>query len=198
MPKTATAPPTDGRLWRLLLARTHPDAGGSDELFVWAQGLRESLDEAPPAPQSCGRCKPAARGAAIRLGLALNGSWADRIRGQSGSLLTGLESQICSTSDPSDPKNYINGSENKLRGVNGKEGSGGSAKATDDMTPELSAFLADPPRWWLDQAAHIAREGYPSRLVQALARSTSSEVYGSALQWSEVLPAVQGRLEGEG
>jgi hypothetical protein len=57
MPKTATAPLTDGRLWRLLLARTHPDAGGSDELFVWAQGLRESLDA--PFPRSCGRCKPA-------------------------------------------------------------------------------------------------------------------------------------------
>ena len=56
MPRTATAPPTNGRLWRLLLARTHPDAGGSDELFVWAQGLREALEG--PAPRSCGRCKP--------------------------------------------------------------------------------------------------------------------------------------------
>ena len=28
MPRTATAAPTDVRLWRLLLARTHPDAGG--------------------------------------------------------------------------------------------------------------------------------------------------------------------------
>ena len=59
MPRTATTPPTDGRLWRLLLARTHPDAGGSDELFVWAQGLREVLDEGPPASRACGRCKPA-------------------------------------------------------------------------------------------------------------------------------------------
>lgn len=64
MPKTATAPPTDGRLWRLLLARMHPDAGGSDELFVWAQGLREVLDDGHFAPRSCGRCKPAGGSAA--------------------------------------------------------------------------------------------------------------------------------------
>ncbi len=29
MPKTATAPPTNGRLWHLLLARTHPDDLGA-------------------------------------------------------------------------------------------------------------------------------------------------------------------------
>ncbi|MCA1716782.1 MAG: hypothetical protein LC781_07955 [Actinobacteria bacterium] len=34
MSRTATSPPTDGRLWRLLLARTHPDAGGTDDLLV--------------------------------------------------------------------------------------------------------------------------------------------------------------------
>ncbi|MBA3473944.1 MAG: hypothetical protein H0T57_12080 [Rubrobacter sp.] len=58
MPRTATSPPTDGRLWRLLLARTHPDAGGTDELFVWAQALREILEDGPPDRQVCGRCNP--------------------------------------------------------------------------------------------------------------------------------------------
>lgn len=40
---TAPAPLTDKRMWRLLLARAHPDAGGSEKLFVWAQALREEL-----------------------------------------------------------------------------------------------------------------------------------------------------------
>jgi hypothetical protein len=26
-------------MWRRLLARVHPDAGGDDELFVWAKAL---------------------------------------------------------------------------------------------------------------------------------------------------------------
>ena len=34
---------TDRRMWRLLLARVHPDGGGSEELFVWVQALREEL-----------------------------------------------------------------------------------------------------------------------------------------------------------
>lgn len=60
MPRTATASPTDGRLWRLLfLARTHPDAGGTDELFVCAQGLREALDDERRGARPCGRCNPA-------------------------------------------------------------------------------------------------------------------------------------------
>lgn len=40
---TAAAPLTDRRMWRLLLARAHPDAGGLEELFVWAQALQEEL-----------------------------------------------------------------------------------------------------------------------------------------------------------
>jgi hypothetical protein len=28
-------------MWRRLLARVHPDAGGDDELFVWAKSLEE-------------------------------------------------------------------------------------------------------------------------------------------------------------
>lgn len=60
MPRTATAPPTDARLWRLLLVRVHPDTCGSGELFVWVQGLREVLADGPPARrESCGRCNPA-------------------------------------------------------------------------------------------------------------------------------------------
>ena len=100
-------------------------------------------------------------------------------------------------SGPSGPKNDISGSNPAHEGVICNQGPKGpkGPEAADDEPPDLAAFLADPPRWWLTQAAVIAREGFPGRLVQALARSTSTEVYGTAHRWSEVLPAVQGRLE---
>lgn len=34
-------PLEDGRMWRLLLARLHPDAGGDPDLFLFASTLRE-------------------------------------------------------------------------------------------------------------------------------------------------------------
>lgn len=37
--------PDDKRMWRQLLARCHPDAGGSEELFKWAQEQRERREE---------------------------------------------------------------------------------------------------------------------------------------------------------
>lgn len=51
-PRVVTLPPTDGAMWRKLLARCHPDAGGSHELFIWAEGLRGHIagggSELPP------------------------------------------------------------------------------------------------------------------------------------------------------
>jgi hypothetical protein len=46
-------PPTDRAMWRRLLARVHPDAGGDEELFVWAKSLEELVrataqDDLPP------------------------------------------------------------------------------------------------------------------------------------------------------
>jgi len=35
------APFEDRRMWRLLLARLHPDAGGDHELFLFARALKE-------------------------------------------------------------------------------------------------------------------------------------------------------------
>ncbi len=40
---TPTAPLTDRRMWRLLLARLHPDVGGDNELFNFACALREEM-----------------------------------------------------------------------------------------------------------------------------------------------------------
>jgi hypothetical protein len=55
-PRTPTLPPTDPAMWRKLLARTHPDAGGSHELFIWTGALRDVVCggelriEAKPSP----------------------------------------------------------------------------------------------------------------------------------------------------
>ena len=43
------APFEDRRMWRLLLAQLHPDAGGDHELFVFACAVKEEV---------CGRERP--------------------------------------------------------------------------------------------------------------------------------------------
>ncbi len=40
-PRTPTLPPTEPLMWKKLLARCHPDTGGSHGLFIWAGALRE-------------------------------------------------------------------------------------------------------------------------------------------------------------
>lgn len=42
-PRTTTLPPTDGAMWRKLLAKVHPDAGGTHDLFIWAGAVRETI-----------------------------------------------------------------------------------------------------------------------------------------------------------
>ncbi len=41
--RTVAPPPTDRSMWRRLLARTHPDAGGDGDLFVWTRELQEKV-----------------------------------------------------------------------------------------------------------------------------------------------------------
>jgi hypothetical protein len=54
--KTALpAPLDDPRMWRLALAELHPDRGGSHELFVWGQGVREAVENGA-ATSNGGRC----------------------------------------------------------------------------------------------------------------------------------------------
>jgi hypothetical protein len=43
MSRTVAPSPTDHAMWRRLLARTHPDAGGDEALFVWTTALREHV-----------------------------------------------------------------------------------------------------------------------------------------------------------
>lgn len=40
MSRTPTLPPNDKTMWRKLVARTHPDAGGDHELFIWTGALK--------------------------------------------------------------------------------------------------------------------------------------------------------------
>jgi hypothetical protein len=41
MTHTPTLPPDDHGMWRRLLARAHPDSGGTHELFIWAGTVRD-------------------------------------------------------------------------------------------------------------------------------------------------------------
>lgn len=41
MTRTPTLPADDRSMWRRLVARTHPDAGGDHELFIWTGALRD-------------------------------------------------------------------------------------------------------------------------------------------------------------
>jgi hypothetical protein len=43
MTRTPTLPYDDRGMWRLLISRSHPDAGGSHELFIWAVATRDAV-----------------------------------------------------------------------------------------------------------------------------------------------------------
>lgn len=66
-PRTTTHPPNDARMWKRLVGRAHPDAGGDHELFIWATATREVVcggelgSEIPrrPAPSPEPRPTPA-------------------------------------------------------------------------------------------------------------------------------------------
>jgi hypothetical protein len=53
----------DPRMWRLLLARLHPDAGGDQELFAFASAVKDEIyRERPPVRSVAGaRGDPRAR-----------------------------------------------------------------------------------------------------------------------------------------
>jgi hypothetical protein len=40
MTRTPTLPSNDPRMWRRIIARAHPDAGGDHELFIWTGVVR--------------------------------------------------------------------------------------------------------------------------------------------------------------
>ncbi len=40
-PRTPALPPNDRGMWRKVIARCHPDAGGEHELFIWSMATRD-------------------------------------------------------------------------------------------------------------------------------------------------------------
>lgn len=62
MNPTPTKPLTDPSMWRRLLARAHPDTGGSDELCVWAQALRNYVLTGKEPPRRESRSSPQTSG----------------------------------------------------------------------------------------------------------------------------------------
>jgi hypothetical protein len=58
MARTPTHPPNDRGMWRRLVGRAHPDAGGDHELFIWTVATREAVcggelgEEIPNASRS--------------------------------------------------------------------------------------------------------------------------------------------------
>ena len=43
MTRTLTLPLDDRSMWRRLVGRSHPDAGGDDELFIWTVATRDAV-----------------------------------------------------------------------------------------------------------------------------------------------------------
>jgi hypothetical protein len=51
-PAEGLAPFEDRRMWRLLLARLHPDAGGDHDLFAFACSVRDEVSNGNRAARS--------------------------------------------------------------------------------------------------------------------------------------------------
>jgi hypothetical protein len=43
MSRTPTHPPNDRGMWRRLVSRAHPDAGGDHDLFIWSMATRDTI-----------------------------------------------------------------------------------------------------------------------------------------------------------
>ncbi len=48
-PRTVALPPSGRTMWRKLLAKAHPDAGGDHDLFVWAGAVRDVVCNSSPS-----------------------------------------------------------------------------------------------------------------------------------------------------
>jgi hypothetical protein len=48
--RTPTLPLDDKKMWRKLVALTHPDSGGDHELCIWAQNVREHVCKGVTTP----------------------------------------------------------------------------------------------------------------------------------------------------
>jgi hypothetical protein len=55
MTYTRTLPPDDRGMWRRLLSRSHPDAGGDHELFIWTVATRDAICDEELGGEAPGR-----------------------------------------------------------------------------------------------------------------------------------------------
>ena len=60
MTRTPTLPADDPKMWRRLVARAHPDAGGSHELFVWTGAVKDLVCARVSEPPARLRPEPTA------------------------------------------------------------------------------------------------------------------------------------------
>jgi hypothetical protein len=51
MTRTPTLPIDDRSMWRRVIARAHPDAGGSHELFIWTVAARDTICGGEPGAE---------------------------------------------------------------------------------------------------------------------------------------------------
>ena len=51
MTRTVTYPPDHRGMWRRLVGRAHPDAGGDDNLFIWAMATRDAICDGDLGPE---------------------------------------------------------------------------------------------------------------------------------------------------
>ena len=52
MTRTPTLPPDNKKMWRKLIALTHPDRGGDHELCIWTQSIREYICKDVAVPRT--------------------------------------------------------------------------------------------------------------------------------------------------
>jgi hypothetical protein len=63
-PQTPTLPPNDRGMWRKIIARCHPDADGSHDLFIWSMATRDVVcggELGPEIPRREPRVHPSRR-----------------------------------------------------------------------------------------------------------------------------------------
>jgi hypothetical protein len=89
-----------------------------------------------------------------------------------------------------------NGSEKPPRNV-GSANTADTANRSGDVSEVVTAFLANPPEWYVRQANECVRHGAPERLLKPLATAVAYEVFDNTNRWSEVLPHVEAHLRGE-
>jgi energy-coupling factor transporter ATP-binding protein EcfA2 len=73
--------------------------------------------------------------------------------------------------------------------------SGISGNRSGGFSERLSAFLQEPPPWYIRQAEECAQQGAPKRLLKPLAAAVAYHVLGNTHRWPEILPHLEAALK---